>query len=434
MSISLSTPLPQSTARPRSGIQTHRRDLPVYLYAVSLASLFTVVGILWDISWHKSIGRDKFLSPPHILVYLGAIFAGLFSGVQVIWSSFRPTAATKATHIKVWGVFYSSLGSLFCIWGAIAMLTSAPFDDWWHSAYGLDVTILSPPHTLLAMGMIFLQFGACVSIAKYLNNEQESMTLTVTGNPGFQPDGGRSLLLRILFIICASSLLCMVYGLGTDYLRVRGMRNGFFYIIATTASLLFLPAFGRALRMRWGMTALASGYFAIVAVSNWILQFFPAEPKLGPILTHTTHFQPSQFPLLIMIPALAADLILGWGPNHLRQSSAGKLTILPNTSPIGNDWIKALLMSLSFIALLLAVEYPFSGFLLESPGARNWFFGADTWYFGAPPNAPFRYRFSPNEIASPLAMLKSLGIALVSGIIAARISLRWGKWLQSVQR
>ncbi len=28
------------------------------------------------------------------------------------------------------------------------MITSAPFDDWWHNAYGLDVKILSPPHVV----------------------------------------------------------------------------------------------------------------------------------------------------------------------------------------------------------------------------------------------------------------------------------------------
>src|SRR5215475_10041315 len=169
MSISISTPLPQQAVPARPRTIAGRASIPLYVYAVSLASLFTVLGVLWDISWHKSIGRDKFLSPPHILIYLGAIFAGLFSGIQVLYNSFFRKQTAKAADIRVWGVFYSPLGSLFCIWGAIAMLTSAPFDDWWHNAYGLDVTILSPPHTLLAMGMIFLQFGACVSICKYLN-------------------------------------------------------------------------------------------------------------------------------------------------------------------------------------------------------------------------------------------------------------------------
>lgn len=397
---------PQSIPVPPRA-EARKATLPLYIYAVSAASLFTIIGILWDISWHRSIGRDKFLSPPHILIYLGAIFAGLFSGIQVLYNSFYRKAVSVQTDIKVWGIFYSSLGALFCIWGAIAMLTSAPFDDWWHSAYGLDVTILSPPHTLLAMGMIFLQFGACVSISKYLNTHDRV--------PG----------LRLLFIVSADSLLCMIYTLGTDYMHPGLMRRPLFYCIASAIGLLFLPAFGRTLRLKWGMTAVALGYCLIIALSNWILQLFPAEPKLGPILTHITHFQSGPFPLLIVVPAFAMDLVLR------RSSSAIGLS---GQSPSAGDGIKALWLSLIFVGLLLAVQYPFSGFLLESPGSRNWFFGSDAWYFGDYPDAPYRHRFFPTNIASSYTMIKGLLLAVGIGWLCARISLRWGKWLQSIQR
>ena len=397
MSLSIPTTLTQAPARVRSRAFAGRGAIPVYIYAVALASLLTMVGILWDISWHRTIGRDKFLSPPHILIYLGAIFAGLFSGLQVLYNSFFRKEASQATAIRVWGIFYSSLGGLFCIWGAIAMLTSAPFDDWWHSAYGLDVKILSPPHTLLAMGMICLQFGACVSICKYLN----------TGI-------GNRMILQTLFVVGACSLLCMVYTLFTDFLQIRGQRSGTFYVVAAAASLLLLPAFGVALRMRWGITAVTAGYFLLVAISNWVLQLFPAEPKLGPILTHLTHFQPAHFPALVFIPAIAMDWVL----QHAKA----------------NDWGKAFLLSLCFVALLAAVQYPLSGFLVESPGARNWFFGAETWYYGAPPDGPFRYRFRPDDIAPLPNLLTGLGIAVVIGWLFARISLRWGQWMLHIQR
>jgi len=393
--ITPSTAPPAASAKARA--LTGPVAVPVYIYAVSLASLLTIVGVLWDISWHKSIGRDKFLSPPHILIYLGAIFAGLFSGLQVLWNSFYRPAVSKALLIRVWGIFYSSLGSLFCIWGAIAMLTSAPFDDWWHNAYGLDVKILSPPHTLLAMGMIFLQFGACVSICKYLN----------TG-------AGNRVLLQFLFVVAGCSLLTMVYTLGTDYLHVGAMRGALFYIIATVSSLLLLPAFGRALRFKWGMTAITGGYFLLVAISNWIFQLFPAEPKLGPILTHITYFQPAEFPALVFIPAIAMDLVL-------QRNKA-------------NDWVKALLMSIAFVGLLLAVQYPLSGFLLRSPGARNWFFGSQTWYFAYSPDAPYRYAFRPDKLASLPVLIQGVLIAIGAGWLCARLSLQWGKWMQTIQR
>ena len=56
------------------------------------------------------------------------------------------------------------------------MLTSAPFDDWWHNTYGLDVTILSPPHTVLLLGMVTIQFGAMITVLSVKNrmNAQSS--------------------------------------------------------------------------------------------------------------------------------------------------------------------------------------------------------------------------------------------------------------------
>ena len=418
MSITIPSPLSSSPSAAKSRVLTGRLSIPLSIYAVSLASLLTIVGILWDISWHRSIGRDKFLSPPHILVYLGAIFAGLFSGIQVIYNSFFRKEAAKLSDVRVWGIFYSPLGSLFCIWGAIAMLTSAPFDDWWHNAYGLDVTILSPPHTLLAMGMIFLQFGACVSICKFLNSDVAADDAVSSGS-SMSPIGagaapGRRAMLQFLFVVSALSLLCMVYTLGTDYLHIRGMRSGPFYIIAAIASLMLLPAFGLALRMKWGITAVTGGYFLLVAICNWILQLFPAEPRLGPILTHITHFQPANFPALVIVPAMAMDLIL-------QRSRSG-------------DWLKALWLSLAFVGLLAAVQYPLSGFLLESPGARNWFFTSNTYYFGLSPNWPWRYKFRPEDVASFPAMMEGLLIAVGAGWLCARLSLRWGKWMQNIQR
>ncbi len=387
--------------------------IPLYIYAVTLSSLLTIIGILWDISWHVSIGRDKFLSPPHILIYLGAIFGGLFSGIQVLLNSFHYPVEARSGLVRVWGIFYSSLGALFCIWGAIAMLTSAPFDDWWHSAYGLDVQILSPPHSLLGLGMLFLQFGSCVCLSKYINLASEPGR-SGEDRPEARTDSRRLALLKGLFITCASSLLCMVFTFATAFLHTRSMRRALFYQVAALLSLLLLPVFGRAVRMKWGMSAVALGYLAIQACTNWTLQLFPAEPKLGPILTHVTHFQPAHFPLLIVFPALLMDLVM----QRMK----------------GDDWGRAALLSLLFVGGLLAIQYPLSGFLLESPGARNWFFGAESWYFGNSPNNPYRYKFHPGDIDSAAGMAKGIGIALLTGFLAARLSLRWGKWMQHIQR
>ncbi len=380
--------------------ESQHSGIKPYIYAVTLAALLSTTGILWDISWHTTVGRDKFLSPPHILIYMGAIFGGLFSVIQVMINTFATPREKKGGFVKVWGFFYSSLGSMFCIWGAVAMLTSAPFDNWWHSAYGLDVKVFSPPHVLLILGICCLELGGCICITKYINLSHEN---------------DKSLLvLQVLFVITASSFLCLLYTIANPIIRVRQMRTAVFYQVATALTLLVLPAFRRALRMKWGMTAITIGYFLLAAIANWILQLFPAEPKLGPVLTHLKNFQPAMFPMFLMVPAVFMDIVMA------------KANL--------NDWIKAVLISVIFVLLLIAIEYPFSGFILQSPASRNWFFGGNAWYFQSPPDSPYRYKFSPADIQKFPKFAAGICIAVIIGTIIGRISLSWGNWMQRIQR
>ena len=415
MSIVISPSVNSAKPRKNAAPVTTIEGIPLYVYAVSLASILTVTGILWDISWHTTIGRDKFLSPPHLLIYMGAVFGGLFSGIQVLWNTFKASPEAKKGLVKIWGFFYSSLGALFCIWGALAMLTSAPFDDWWHNAYGLDVVILSPPHFLLALGMLFLQFGACVSISKYLNRiENDAVAESMIKRYWIQNNVRQKRILRTLFVIAAASLLCMVCTLFTEFVDRRAQHTSLFYQVTTAIGMLLLPVFGRVLRIKWAMTSIALGYFLVAGLTNWILQMFPAVPKLGPILNPVTHYQSLQFPLLLFIPAIAMDLVMQ------------KVKF--------NDWIKAALITFVFVIILLAVQYPFASFLVESPFARNWFFGSHSWYYGANPEWQFRYKFRVDEVDTLPVMLLGALKAIVIGFFIARLSLRWGKWMQSIQR
>src|SRR5437773_2722000 len=45
--------------------------LPWYVAATLVAATSAKVGIIWDISWHRSIGRDTFWTPAHAAIYLG---------------------------------------------------------------------------------------------------------------------------------------------------------------------------------------------------------------------------------------------------------------------------------------------------------------------------------------------------------------------------
>src|SRR5579864_4581476 len=149
-------------------VGVYQVEFPWYLWASILGVTSAMVGVEWDISWHRSIGRDTFWTPPHIAIYICGIIAGIASAYLILATTFGKLPEVRKASVKMWG-FYGPLGAFIMAWGGVAMLTSAPFDDWWHSAYGLDVKILSPPHTLLALGMTGIRFGALLMILAEMN-------------------------------------------------------------------------------------------------------------------------------------------------------------------------------------------------------------------------------------------------------------------------
>src|SRR5215467_473251 len=145
--------------------------VPWYIWLCLLAVTSSIVGINWDISWHRSIGRDTFWTPAHVAIYLCGLLAGISSTYLILAISLGKRKAAKDSYVKVWG-FHGPLGSFISVWGGFAMLTSAPFDNWWHNAYGLDVEIVSPPHVLLIGGILAVQLGALILILGRMNRTE----------------------------------------------------------------------------------------------------------------------------------------------------------------------------------------------------------------------------------------------------------------------
>ncbi|WP_181956086.1 hypothetical protein [Dyadobacter psychrotolerans] len=382
--------------------------IPVYIVATVFSSFCVITGLIWDICWHLSIGRDGLLSPPHLVIYLGAVVAGLFSGYEILRKSFWGSKVEKAESVKIWGIFYSSLGALFCVWGALAMLTSAPFDDWWHNTYGLDVTILSPPHTVLILGIIGIQFGAMVSVLA-VKNQLKFQTLSQSVKKN------KDRILFWLFALSGGFLLTIWFTLLSEELGRMESHRSSYYIFGAAAFPILLMAIGKAVIHKWAITAVAAVYTALMLGTLWIIPLFPAEPKLGPILNHIDHYQAFQFPLMLIIPAIALDF-------------------LRNRFAYLNDWKLTVILGSAFLLVFFIVQWYVGGFLMESPYARNWFFGSNSWYFGSNPDWEYRFKFAPFMLESTPELIKGLGIALIASLISTRIGLSWGNWMFKIQR
>ncbi|WP_217452110.1 hypothetical protein [Mucilaginibacter humi] len=375
--------------------------LPFYIYAVVFASFCITIGLIWDISLAYQHRARRPVFATAFGYVLGAVTSGLFSGYYVLRLTFAGRKEEKQQSINFWKVFYGSLGALFCIWGAFTMITSAPFDDWWHNTFGLDVQILSPPHTVLLLGMVTIQFGAMVSVMALQNREGINSTYSKKT-------------LAACFMLSSGFLLVMLFTIASEYLTRHDMHGSLFYEVAGGLFPLFLVAVSIASTTKWGATRMAAVYMVVMALLVWILPIFPAEPKLGPVLNHITHYQSFHFPLLLIFPAMAID----W----LNQRLSNKASI-----------IRALAIGAAFVLVLLAVQWPFGDFL-TTVHARNWFFGTTSWYFGADPTYQYRYSFAPGNIETGVILVKGLATAIVLAFLSSWLGLTRGRWMKSVKR
>ena len=103
-----------------------------------------------------------------MFIYGCGVLAGLAAAYLILTTTFRSRAPLRPASVRIWG-FSAPLGAFICAWGGLAMLTSAPFDNWWHAAYGLDVNIVSQPHTLLILGIRAVGVGMLFLILAAMN-------------------------------------------------------------------------------------------------------------------------------------------------------------------------------------------------------------------------------------------------------------------------
>ena len=372
-------------------------SVPWTIWCVFAGIVSSIVGGLWDISWHMSIGRDTFWTPAHILIQLNGVLVGIACGYMILTTTFGGDAAEHDASVKIWG-FRGPLGAFIATWGCVAMLTSAPFDNWWHNAYGLDVKIVSPPHTLLSLGSFAIKVGALALMAGLMNRAQ--------------PQVRRKLTWLSVFVgaVCVTQLGLIL----TIPTWPANMHTAKCYLAVGIAipAVLMGPAWGLA--KRWACTLVAGTYTVILLAFQWILPLIPAEPKLGPVYQNIKHLIPLRVPLLLIVPAVILDLL--W-----------------NRTEQWRRWKLAAVSGPAFLLSFLAVQWPFANFLM-SPGARNWFFGMAYFAYFDPAGLLYDpYQFQIAEKTHREFWI-TLIAALVVSVITARLGLSWGDWMRRMRR
>ncbi|HEV3040318.1 MAG TPA: hypothetical protein VHA33_21320 [Candidatus Angelobacter sp.] len=357
----------------------------------------SLIGGIWDFAWHMSIGRDTFWTPPHILVQSGGILVGIASIYAILTTTLSRDSEARDAAVRVLGLRGPG-GAFIAIWGSLAMLASAPFDNWWHNAYGLDVQLVTPPHGLLSLGYFATKIGAMIWMASIISRSHEVLRRR----------------LALLFIIVGSICMALTLVLIIPFVFRSNMHTAQCYLAVALSIPTMMIATGRGSVHKWGCTIVAASYTTITLASEWLLPLIPAQPKLGPVYHNVTHLIPLQFPLLLIVPALIADLLL----QRLEHRSS---------------WTKAACIGPAFILSFLAVQWPFANFLV-SQTSRNWVFG--TAYFSYFDPAGFLYDPNKFEVAESTlgAFMLTMLTALVVAIVTTRLGLGWGDWMRRVRR
>jgi hypothetical protein len=387
---------PAATAAELSAIRA--RAVPWYVWSSALAVTSTTVGLYWDISWHIGIGRDTFWTPAHLAIQFGAVLTGLCCAYLILHTTFARNSAVREHSVRIWG-FRGPLGAFIAAWGGFCMLTSAPFDNWWHNSFGLDIAILSPPHVVLILGIFVMGLGGLILTTSQMNVSAEENRNKLSW----------------LLLYNGSLLLCLLVMLGYEYIGDQTlMHSAIYYRVLGMIVPFVVVGVGRASGSRWAATTLAAMYTVLWLAGNWIFPLFPAQPKLGPVFTPITHMVPLGFPVLILPGAIALDFVFN------RFSSR-------------SDTRKALVGGAGFMAASLVVIWPFAYFMI-SPYARNWIFAMNEFTYDTPPSQYHLAWTLRSYEQTRTEFWVGMLIALVATVLSVRIGVLWGDWMRRIQR
>ena len=374
------------------------KPVPWYIWSSVVAVTSTSVGLYWDISWHIGIGRDTFWTPAHLAIQLGAVLTGLTCAYLILHTTFAGHAPICENSVTIWGL-RGPLGAFIAAWGGFCMLTSAPFDNWWHESFGLDVMILSPPHVVLILGIFVMGFGGLV-----LTSSQMNLSI-----------GDTRTKLDWMLLYSGSLLLTLLFMLGLEYIGDPTlMHSAIYYRVLGMIAPIVLVGIARASVRRRAATTMAVIYTSLWLAGNWIFPLFPAQAKLGPVFTPITHMVPLGFPVLVLPGAVLLDVVFD------RLHGRG-------------DTCKAVVGGAAFLAASLAANWPFAYFMM-SRYARNRIFAMNEFGYNTPPSeyhlAWTLRAYEKTRAEFWFGML----VALVATVLSARIGVLWGDWMRRVRR
>jgi len=349
-----------------------------------LAAVAVPLSLLWDYSWEFTIGVETLWAPPHLATYAAV---GLAALVALGWMGICTGRQSPGVRL---GGLRAPLGVWLVLWGGLAFVTASIFDRWWQLGYGQSAGIWHPPQLLKAAAFFAIVVGAWFSAAEGQRAESGSMVLAVAGGA----------VMAMIFVVTLPSNLA------------NRQHSAALYEIAGGTYPIVLVAAARSARWRFSATATALCFMLIAGAAVWGIPLQAAQPQAGPIFRPRDHLLPPPFPLLLVVPAVALDLLVRVFPAARRR---------------GGGAVEA---GLAFFFTFTAAQWPFAAFLL-SPAADNRFFagGGVHWPPMQPISDEARVSFwpSPGWELNARHMAVAIGLAIVAAAIGNWLGVRMGR-------
>ena len=256
---------------------------------VSLGILLAAAGGSWDITNHLLNKPETFFAPPHAVLYSGA--ASAVAGTVLLFSASKSAAGYKI----IWPV-------KLVIAGVVMLISAAPVDFGWHSAFGLD-GLLSPPHFVLVSGMVASSAGALAGLVQSSTTKKLPSVLIV---------------IAILPIWLAASGMIDMFSL--PFSETEHFNFNPHPTLGVAVATLAFPFLISACLI--GSSALAGKRFGVLSITGTAFIIIGVLTSIIPnsALTPTLPFYISG-----IIPIVAADALLAFSRSRLSLYAAGTI-------------------------------------------------------------------------------------------------------------
>lgn len=286
-------------------------------FVALLGSIIFVLGTSWDVQWHLLIGRDRTLIPPHLVMLSGVALSG-FAGlaailIETLWARRNPLLVRNSTSFA--DAFHGSLGAYVVGFAALNSAIAFPLDAYWHSLYGIDVSIWAPFHVMIIMGMGIVALGAAYMLMSATNLAVRAGVQRVVRL------GYSGIILSFAIVMCAL----------TFFLIEASNTNHFIHLGFITLSVfMFLPALlvswtfvsvKNALPWRWSATTVVMIYYLFALIVDLYVPRATGLLMITEDLSLRRHnpgvaILTFDWPLLPILAALVVDIVTRFAQNH----------------------------------------------------------------------------------------------------------------------